>query len=62
MTEPNLTILSDLEQKVIAEMNLVRTNSAAYVPLLEGWKQKFEGTKIKIAANSYLGFAPKSYL
>jgi uncharacterized protein YkwD len=54
MTEPNLTVLSDLEQKVIAEMNLVRTNPAAYVPILESWKQKFEGTKVKIAANSYL--------
>ena len=54
MTQANLTILSDLEQKVIAEMNLVRTNPVAYVPLLESWKQKFEGTKIKIAANSYL--------
>jgi uncharacterized protein YkwD len=49
-----MTILSDLEQQVITEMNLVRTNPTAYVPILENWKQKFEGTKAKIAENYYL--------
>ncbi|WP_371717152.1 CAP domain-containing protein [Anabaena sp. UHCC 0204] len=47
-------MISDLEQKVIAEMNLVRTNPATYLPILESWKQLFQGTKVKVAENSYL--------
>jgi uncharacterized protein YkwD len=47
-------ILSPLEQQVIAEMNKVRINPASYLPILENWKQCYQGTKVKIADDLYL--------
>jgi uncharacterized protein YkwD len=43
-----------LEQKVVAEMNLVRTNPTAYLPLLENWQRCFQGKNAKIADYTYL--------
>lgn len=46
--------LSALEQKVIDETNKVRTNPRSYLPMLESYRQRFEGKKIKVAENTYL--------
>jgi uncharacterized protein YkwD len=46
--------LSPLEQEVITEMNKVRTNSKTYLPILEKWKQRFQGKQVKISDNVYL--------
>ncbi|HLO86933.1 MAG TPA: CAP domain-containing protein [Nostocaceae cyanobacterium] len=50
----NGNFLSPLEQKVVAEMNLVRTNPTAYLPLLASWKRCFQGKKARIADYTYL--------
>jgi uncharacterized protein YkwD len=46
--------LSPLEQEVITEMNKVRTNPKTYLPILEKWKQHFQGQQVKISDNVYL--------
>ncbi|MBE9198471.1 MULTISPECIES: CAP domain-containing protein [unclassified Nodularia (in: cyanobacteria)] len=43
-----------MEKQVLAEMNKVRINPGAYLPLLEHWKRQFQGTQVRIADNVYL--------
>ena len=43
------TYLSSKEQQVITEMNLVRTNPKAYVPVLQSYKQRFQGKLVKVS-------------
>ncbi|WP_226889215.1 CAP domain-containing protein [Nostoc sp. MG11] len=47
-------ILSLLEQEVIMEMNKVRTNPTTYLPILEKWKQRFQGQQVEISDSVYL--------
>jgi uncharacterized protein YkwD len=46
--------LSQLEQQVINEMNLVRKNPKAYVSVMESYKAKFQGNRVKIGERNFL--------
>jgi uncharacterized protein YkwD len=48
------TYLSSLEQEVLAEMNKVRTNPQSYIPLMENYRQRFQGNKVWITGSFYL--------
>ncbi|MEA5574679.1 CAP domain-containing protein [Calothrix sp. UHCC 0171] len=46
--------LSSLEAEVIAETNKVRTNPKSYLPILENYRKRFQGKKVKIGNNTFL--------
>jgi uncharacterized protein YkwD len=46
--------LSQLEKEVIIEMNKVRTNPQSYIPMMEKYKKRFKGNKVKIGKRKYM--------
>ncbi|WP_017317219.1 CAP domain-containing protein [Mastigocladopsis repens] len=48
------TYLTPLEQQVMSEMNKVRTNPKAYIPILESYKQRFQGKRVKVSNQGFM--------
>ncbi|MBW4612974.1 MAG: CAP domain-containing protein [Desmonostoc vinosum HA7617-LM4] len=46
--------LSNLEQQVINETNKVRINPQSYIPIIENYKKRFQGSRVKISDTTYL--------
>ncbi|WP_224089714.1 CAP domain-containing protein [Nostoc sp. MS1] len=51
---PQKYTLSPLEQRVVEEMNKVRTNPQAYLPILQSYRQCFQGDRVKLTDYVYL--------
>jgi hypothetical protein len=48
------TYLSPLEQQVVAEMNKLRTNPKAYISVLESYRQRFQGKRVKVSNQFFI--------
>ncbi|HLP90814.1 MAG TPA: CAP domain-containing protein [Nostocaceae cyanobacterium] len=46
--------LSALEQQVIDETNKVRTNPKSYIPILQSYRNRFQGNRVSLGNNTYL--------
>ena len=46
--------LSPLEQQVIVETNKVRTNPKSYIPIIQNYRKRFQGNRVKISNNVFL--------
>ena len=46
--------LSQLEKEVIIEMNKVRQNPQSYIPILQKYRKRFQGNKVKIGKRKYM--------
>lgn len=46
--------LSPIEQQVIEEMNKVRTNPKSYIPILESYRKRFQGKRVRMGNNTFL--------
>ena len=51
---PQNYTLSPLEQRVVEEMNKVRTHPQTYLPILQSYRQCFQGNKVKLSDYVYL--------
>ncbi|BAZ10580.1 allergen V5/Tpx-1 family protein [Calothrix sp. NIES-4071] len=52
--QKSASYLSTLEQQVIAETNKVRTNPKSYIPIIENYRKRFQGNKVRIGNNTFL--------
>lgn len=46
--------LSPLEAQVISEMSKVRTNPKSYIPIMESYRKRFQGKRVKMGNNVFL--------
>ncbi len=48
------SFLSPLEAQVISETSKVRTNPKSYIPLMESYRKRFQGKRVKMGKNVFL--------